>query len=110
MDRFEEELREALRREDPPEGFARRVLARVERRERRNSWLRWPAVFHAPALRWATALAAFALAVGVYDYRRKAEQAEGERARQEVMQALRITGSKLRLAEAKVKSIVYDRQ
>lgn len=112
MSRLDDELREALRREEPPEGFAERVLARIERRpERAPAWRGWLAGFRAPRLRWATAFATLALVIGGVEYRNWAvEQAEGERAKEQVMLALRITGSKLRLAQAKVQRIGYEQQ
>jgi hypothetical protein len=114
MSRFEEALREALRRQEPPEGFAGRVMARIQSREREAAggglaigpWGRLLAGFRAPRLRWAAACAAAALLLGGLEYRRQSlERAEGERASRQVMLALRITGSKLRLAQAYVQRI-----
>jgi hypothetical protein len=112
MSRLDDALREALRREEPPDGFAERVLARIDRRpEERAAWRGWLAGFRAPRLRWATAFAAAALVIGGFEYRaQRVEQAEGERAKEQVMLALRITGTKLRFAQAKVHSIVYVQQ
>ncbi|MGA3096687.1 MAG: anti-sigma factor [Bryobacteraceae bacterium] len=114
MSGFEDELREALRREEPPEGFVGRVMARIQSREQAadgpetsGPWGRLSAAFRAPRLRWATACAAVALLVGGLEYRaQRMERAEGERARRQVMLALRITGSKLRLAQARVRRMV----
>jgi hypothetical protein len=59
-------------------------------------------------LSWAAACAAVVLLAGGLEYRsQRLERAEGERARREVMLALRITGSKLRLAQARVQRIGY---
>jgi hypothetical protein len=116
MSRFEDELREALRREEPPEGFAERVMARIQGgdreavgvREAIGPWGRLLAAFRAPRLRWAMACAAAALLVGGLEYRsQRLERAEGERASRQVMLALRITGSKLRLAQDHVRRIDY---
>ena len=104
MSKWEDALREALRREDPPDGFAGRVMAKVEARQSASgawSGLAW--VFRGPRLRWATALASIALLIGGLDYWRwREERAQGERTKQQVMLALRIAGGKLRLAQAKV--------
>lgn len=111
MSRMEDHLREALRREEPPEGFAGRVMARIEaarqpeRTERREWW--WTA-FRGPRLRWAAALASLALVAGGIEYRRDQRRIEGEHAKEQVMLALRITGSKLRIAQAKVNRIAYE--
>jgi len=116
MSRFEDELRRALRREEPPDGFAERVMARIQNRDREAAgvraaagpWRRLLAAFRAPRLRWATACAAAVLLVGGLEYRaQRLERAEGERAGRQVMLALRITGSKLRLAQARVRRIGY---
>jgi hypothetical protein len=115
MSRFEDALREALRRQEPPAGFAGRVMARIQSRDRgtagvrdaTGSWSGLLPAFRAPRLRWATACAAVVLLVGGLEYRsEKLERAEGERARREVMLALRIAGSKLRLARAHVQRMV----
>jgi hypothetical protein len=71
-------------------------------------WGRLAAAFRAPRLSWAAACAAVVLLAGGLEYRsQRLERAEGERARREVMLALRITGSKLRLAQARVQRIGY---
>ena len=107
MSKWEDALRNALRREDPPDGFAQRVMAKVEARHAASgawSGLAW--VFHGPRLRWATALASIALVIGGLDYWRwRDERAQGERAKQQVMLALRIAGGKLRLAQARVQRV-----
>jgi len=113
MSQMDDALREALRREAAPEGFAERVMAKVGREERQatksddlSHWLL--AAFRRPQLRWATALAGVALAIGTMEYRNEAEKrAEGERAKDQVMLALRITGGKLRLTQAAVRRIQY---
>jgi hypothetical protein len=86
MNQIERDLREALRRREAPPGFAERVLAKTQQPEtRRHSWV------------WLAAAALVLLMIGgigiVQEQRR---QAEGERAKEELMVGLRITGSKLR--------------
>lgn len=109
--RIEDALKNALRRQEIPDGFAGRVMARVAAQDsapqsvRRNSWLSLftQPIFTRPIIRWA-ALAAFAAAMilGVHIYRVQREQAEGEAAKQHLMLALRVAGSKLQLAKSKV--------
>lgn len=110
MNYSEEELKGALRRREPPGGFTERVLASIAAEEaaqsapQRESWLR----FFTPLLvRWAAAAAlAGALITGGIQYRRvQSEHAEGEAAKRQLILALRIAGSKLRLAKAKVNEI-----
>jgi hypothetical protein len=101
MSEFDHELRRLLSRREPPAGFAERVLGRTE-----------PAVppVVRPALRprsrfvrWAAAAALVAAAAGVLEYReRRREQAAGEAARDQVVQALQLAGSKLQLVQAKI--------
>jgi hypothetical protein len=109
VDGLDNALKNALRRQQAPEGFADRVLTRVANQgatqnPTRDSWL---TLFAQPLVRWA-ALAAIATAmilgvVHVQNVRR--ERAEGEAAKQRLILALRIAGSKLQLAKAKVNEI-----
>lgn len=97
MSRLDDELRQALRREEPPPGFAGRVLARVESAERGRRWWAWP------RLSWAAALAAtLLLTAGIEFQHQRHVRAEGERAKEQVMLALRITGSKLQFVKEKI--------
>ena len=111
MSRWDDSIRDAMRREDPPEGFAERVMARVKAEERARGVTlaeRLRHAFRMPQLRWATAVAALALVAGTVEYRGEMErQAEGERARDQVMLALRITGGKLREAQQLVRKVNY---
>ena len=95
MDHLEDELRRALSRVEPPEGFAHRVLAATAK----------PAApwFRSPASRWAMAAAAcLLLAAGAAQYRQQRIEARGETAKAQLMLALRITGGKLQEVRAKV--------
>ena len=95
MNQIERDLREALRRREPPPGFADKVLARTKQPEpRRHSWL------------WLAAAALVLLMIGgvgiVQEQRR---QTEGKRAKEELMVGLRITGSKLRDVQERLLAI-----
>ncbi len=99
MDDFERELHEQLQLRSAPEGFADRVMARVPQRQRpRFAWLR----LGTPAWRWAAAavLVASVLLGGIEHDRQ--QRLAGERAREQVLLALRITGSTLRDVQEKV--------
>lgn len=106
MSRFEDDLRQALQRVEPSEGFAERVMAKTEaHRAAPRRWSGLSSLFQGPRLRWAAAFACLAL-VGVIQYERVSqERAEGERAKQQVMLALRITAGKLRVAQDRVQSL-----
>ena len=89
---LDDELRSALRREDPPLGFTQRVLARAQTKP-----VRKPAMFR---MIWAAGLAAM-LVIGftaVSEYR----QARAERAASQAIVALRITAAKLNMTREKV--------
>lgn len=121
MSPIDDDLKNALRRQDPPQGFADRVLARIaEKSSSRSSADPHDSLlllFTRPFVRWATAaaLTSALVASGVYyrqvyyrqvQYREaQRERAEGEAAKQRLMLALRIAGSKLQLAKSRVNEI-----
>lgn len=89
---LEDELRAALRRTEPPADFTARVLAA------RPAVKQWP--------RWVAALAAsILLAVGTFEYR----QYQGERAKSQVMLAVRIAASKLNKAQKRIQMMHVHR-
>lgn len=97
IDAFESELREQLQPREAPGGFADRVMARATaQRGRRGLWM--------PVLRWAMAalLVAAVVAGGVERDRR--QRIEGERARAQVMLALRIAGATLNDVQRKIQA------
>jgi len=114
----EDDLREALKRKDPGEGFTQRVMARVNQAQPGNktvlakkpngAFLSW--LTHRPA--WAMALAAMlllAFGIGGYQYseyrhaeemriaraRQQQLQQEAERARDQAIMALEIARAKM---------------
>jgi hypothetical protein len=89
---LEDELKAALRREDPSPGFSKRVVARAQFSAKPKRAI--------PRLIWAAALAAL-LVIGftaAFEYR----QMKAERASREAILALRITAEKLNMAREKV--------
>lgn len=106
MRNMDDELRNALRREDPPQGFADRVLQRAalgEVQPRPATRADWP------FMRLAAAAAIVAALAGGFQYRavvqEREERIRGEAAKEQVIQALRLAGSKLQLVQSKVKEI-----
>lgn len=95
MNQLERDLRESLSRRQPPPGFADRVLARTRQSEpRRISWA------------WLAAAAMVLLMIGGIGFvREQRRQAEGERAKQQLMAGLRITGSKLSEVQSRLARI-----
>ena len=100
--RFEEELRRACRVVDPGDAFTRRVLTRLTvetARPRPATRLSWRVV-----LPFAAALAISAGGAAWLQHARYVE--EGQRARAQVLTALRLTSEKLNV----VRSAVIDAQ
>lgn len=94
---LEHELQEALTRQDPPEGFADRVLARIEHGRHRPSYFR-------PLLALAAMLLLLASVV-TWQWRQEREQRiAAEKAKQELLQALEITESQLQHTRTKLRS------
>jgi hypothetical protein len=106
---LEDALRNALRRETPPEGFTANVLARAAQSSTAHQppGTSWLSIFTQPLMRWAAfAAVSICLLIGGVRYRnQQRERAHGEAAKQQLMLALRIAGSKLQLAKEKVNQI-----
>jgi hypothetical protein len=94
MTPFERDLQAALARKEPSHGFADRVLNAVEgQSKRRMSERRWFA--KAWAWRLAPLVAALLLVTGGALYHEHVRAVRGEAAKQELLTAVRIAGSKL---------------
>jgi len=99
MTPFEDELRSALRRREPSPDFTERVLARVAAAPVRRA-----SGVSQPWIRWVAAMAAtLVLAAGGLEYRHY----QGERAKSQVLLAVRIAGSKLARAQRKVQMLSH---
>lgn len=99
QEEFENELREQLRARSAPPGFADRVMVRVEqpRRPARQGFF-----LFRPLWGWGAVAALLALTVfGGVEHDRQ-QRIAGEHARQQVLLALRITGTTFRQVQAKV--------
>jgi hypothetical protein len=106
---LDRQLQRAMRRETPAPGLARRVLERIERESVP------PATFDRSAERpftprsWRALAASLLLTafVGGWVAHEAAERRreEGERARDQVLVALRITGAKMRHVQQEVRDI-----
>ncbi|MGC2620951.1 MAG: hypothetical protein WA414_18050 [Acidobacteriaceae bacterium] len=96
---LERELREHLRARSAPAGFADRLMARIpaERKPR-------PMLIAQPVWRWAAIAAVVAVTfLGGLEHSRQ-QRIAGEHARQQVLLALRITGTTLREVQQKVQT------
>ncbi|HEX9080938.1 MAG TPA: hypothetical protein VF768_01605 [Holophagaceae bacterium] len=90
MNPLESLLRDALQRQDPPEGFAARVLQRAQQAPRRRQPPRWLMAASILGL-----LVPAGLGYHLYQVRQRAEAA---RAQAQLLLALQITHQKLDLA------------
>jgi negative regulator of sigma E activity len=100
---FDDQLKAALKRREPPNGFAERVLARAQSPAARRlpSWReRWAWPILRPQQAWVAAGVAAAILLVTSGVRYQ-HQRQGELAKQQVMLALEIAGSKLNYVQKK---------
>jgi|SRR6185437_5904621 hypothetical protein len=105
MTPFEEELKKALARREPGDEFVRQVLAKVETKHastvktRQFAWgVGWWRFVPAVVLLAAVLISGLA-------YRQHERVVKGEAAKNQLLRAMRITGSQLRQAQLRVKRI-----
>jgi hypothetical protein len=102
---LEEQLRRALRPKNPPAGFASRVIKRTLTRRgacpERSEWALPSPAKRERALRAAAAAIMLSALLGAWT----AYEIAGERAREKVLLALHIAGSKVRYAQTQVHGI-----
>ena len=95
MTNFEDELRSALVRRDPPAGFEERVLAKINRTESRPARPRW----------WlAVAAAIILMSGGALEYQRRESKA-AEKAGHDLLRALHVVNSELEEVRQRVTEI-----
>jgi len=102
LDPFEQQLREAFRRVEPPAGLEQKILRRVEPRRAR----RLPVWLAAAAS--VVAVVGGSLGVARWQEQRQ-RQLEAERVRQQLALTLRITSRTLAKADERLKSIGVER-
>lgn len=96
IDDFEQHLRDQLALRSAPAGFADRVMARIAPRPQQ------PLFYWRPLWSWTAVAAVLVLAVfGGVEHDRQ-QRIEGERARAQVLLALRITGTTLHDVQQKI--------
>ena len=95
MKPLDDQLQELFRRKEPPEGFAERLMARIEQEpQRQTAAERTKALFWRPMLRWVAVAAVVSVVAvaGISRYeQQKRMQAQAEQASRQAMVALRIT-------------------
>lgn len=92
--KFEGELRDGLRLRQPSEGFTDRLMMRLPKQKTRRRVIAWP--------QWKMAVAASVIAAAAVSGYAHHRQVEGERAREQVLLALRITHSTLDAVQQKI--------
>jgi len=103
MTQMDHELKRALRRVEPPAGFAGRVLARAANENQGRPPSRG---FRGFVAGFAAAAALAIVVSGGLRYRaEQRRQAQGEEARRQVLLSLRIAGSKLQAIQAKLNNL-----
>lgn len=90
MDRMEEKLKQALQRRDPSPDFSARVMARIAEEKERRAESPWWRTWLTPA----AALALLLLVAGA-GYHQHTQRQRALEARDQLLQALQITGTKL---------------
>lgn len=108
MDRFEQELKDALRREPAPDWLADAVMARVgaaRQSKQKPEWFGWA------RMRWVAATVVLVAVVGGVRFeQQREERIRGEQAKQELMAAFQVTGMKLRVVEERVLPVIHRGQ
>jgi len=102
QDWLEQELKSALGRKEPPDGFAPGVAAKLgspQAQPRRDNVIPWPS--RMPKRLLAAAAAVLLVAGGAAGYR----QYQGEMAKREIMRALFIAGGSLSRVQAHVQGV-----
>jgi len=121
MKSLEDELRQALRRKEPPPDLAERVLARIGQRDQINPpatsramsrvpktdpWSRLRSWFWRAGIRWALATAACCVLIAaIVVERQRAERARAEVAREQLEVALQLASGKLNRAFREVRRV-----
>jgi len=101
---LENDLKHALRRQAPAPGFAERVMQQIENQPEE---LRGTPRYPRNPVWWRAAAASVTLAaiLGGYATHRVVEHRRGERAKEQVLTAMRIAGEKVRYAQQEVRGI-----
>jgi anti-sigma factor RsiW len=100
-DDLEAELRSALRPVAPDDDFTQRLIAQVTSRPRASSGKRVISRHRRAGARWwlsGSVAAAVLIGIGVQDHLQSRQRDAGLRAKQQVIEALRLTNQKLDIA------------
>ncbi len=103
MTPFEEQLKQAMARQEPPPDFTARVLARAAQQGRRaEATGRWQWLHRVEIRRLIAVAAVFLLISGGAIYEQHRRVVRGEAAKESLVMAMRIAGSKLQETQQRV--------
>ena len=105
MSNLEEDLKIALRRQEPPADLADRVLARLSQPPQPSWRERLSVLMQPPRLQWVavSVMLSVLLPFAGVQYRKQQQyNAEGERAKQKLLFAVHVAGSRLHKAQKRV--------
>ncbi len=105
MSYLEDDLKAALRREEPPADFTDRVLARLNQPPAPSWRERLSVLMRPPRLQWVALSVIVSVLIPLAGVRYRKEQqyqAEGQRAKQQLLLAVRVAGTRLHRAQRKV--------
>ena len=105
MSNLEDDLKMALRREEPPADFADRMLARLSQSPEPSWRERLSVLVRPPRLQWVAVSVMVSVLLpfaGVQIRKQQQYNAEGERAKQQLLFAVRVAGSRLHQAQKRV--------
>jgi hypothetical protein len=106
MSYLEDDLKMALQRTEPSEDFVNRVLARVNQPTPEPGWWeRLTVLLRPPRLQWVVACVILSIMIPVASVQYRKQQrmrAEGEEAKEQLMFAVRVAGSRLHRVQQKV--------
>ncbi len=113
MTPFEQNLKKALTRQQPSADFAERLFARIEQERAAKPIPWWQRIVRRPPKRiWALApvCVLIGLTSGTLLYTQHQRTIQGEHAKQQLLLALRITGSKLQATQRQVREVESEKQ
>jgi hypothetical protein len=107
MSYLEDDLKKALRRTEPSEDFVDRVLARVNQPPppEPSWWQPLAMVLRPPRLQWValSVILSIMIPMAAFEYRSQQRmRAEGEKAKEQLVFAMRVAGNKLHHVRQKV--------
>jgi hypothetical protein len=107
MTPFEEELKQALKRQEPAGDFTARVLARCAKEDAKTQSGFWHSFWATPAWRLGAVAAALVVVAGGTAYEQHENEVKrevrGMEAKRQLLLAMRIAGTKLQEVQQRVK-------